>query len=109
MHGPAKLLAVQPLDVSPTRGVNDMVWMSGGTFRIQIDDILASRDKVVVLCAQSAQRGTRRWSSPQVEVWTVRDGRISRFNMYVDTAKVLEAMKPAGPLQVLSDHATTSK
>jgi len=39
----------------------------------------------------------------------VRDGRISRFNMYVDTAKVLEAMKPAGPLQVLSDHATTSK
>jgi formylglycine-generating enzyme len=37
MHGPAKLLAVQPLDVSPTRGVNDMVWMSGGTFRMGSD------------------------------------------------------------------------
>jgi uncharacterized protein len=56
--------------------------LSGGTFRIQIDEILASRDKVVVLCTQSAQRGTRRWSSPQVEVWTVRDGRATAYQQY---------------------------
>ncbi len=25
-------------------------------------------------------------------LWTVRDGRVSRFSMYTDTAKVLEAL-----------------
>ena len=32
-------------------------------------------------------------SSPFAHVWTVRDGRLASFNMYTDTAKVLEAMK----------------
>jgi hypothetical protein len=31
--------------------------LSHGTFRIQIDDILARGDRVVVLCTESAQRG----------------------------------------------------
>ena len=44
--------------------------LSHGTFRIQVDDILAKGDRVVVLCIESAQRGGRSWSSPQVHVWT---------------------------------------
>ena len=39
--------------------------LSHGTFRIQVDDILAKGDRVVVLCTESAQRGGRSWSSPQ--------------------------------------------
>jgi len=53
--------------------------LSSGTFRIQIDDILANGDRVVVLCTESATRGSRNWSSPQVHLWTVREGRATVF------------------------------
>jgi ketosteroid isomerase-like protein len=32
-------------------------------------------------------------TSPFAHVWRVRDGRLASFNMYTDTAKVLEAME----------------
>jgi len=44
--------------------------LSSGTFRLQVDHILAEGDVVVVLCTDSARRGDRSWSSPQVHVWT---------------------------------------
>lgn len=53
--------------------------LSGGTFRIAIDDILAKGDRVVALVTESAQRLGREWSSPQVHVWTVKDGRANVF------------------------------
>jgi uncharacterized protein len=56
--------------------------LSHGTFRIQIDDILAKGDRVVVFCTESARRGGRSWSSPQVHVWTVQDGRATVFRQY---------------------------
>ena len=56
--------------------------LSEGTFRIRIDQILADRDRVVVLCTESASRAGRSWSSPQVHVWTVKDGRATAFWEY---------------------------
>jgi uncharacterized protein len=56
--------------------------LSDGTFRIQIDQILANRDRVVVLCTESASRTGRSWSSPQVHVWTVKNGRATAFWEY---------------------------
>jgi uncharacterized protein len=56
--------------------------LSEGTFRIQIDEIFANRDRVVVLCMESASRGGRSWSSPTVHVWTVKDGRATAFWEY---------------------------
>jgi ketosteroid isomerase-like protein len=53
--------------------------LSGGTFRIAIDDILAKDDRVVVLCTESGERDGKSWSSPQVHVWTVKDGRATVF------------------------------
>jgi ketosteroid isomerase-like protein len=53
--------------------------LSNGTFRIQIDDILAKGDRVVVLCTEFAERGNLSWSSPQVHVWTVRKNRAAVF------------------------------
>jgi ketosteroid isomerase-like protein len=58
------------------------IGLSEGTFRIQIDQILANRDRVVVLCTESASRAGRSWSSPQVHVWTVKDGRATAFWEY---------------------------
>jgi uncharacterized protein len=48
--------------------------LSAGTFRLRVDDVLVKGERVVVLCTESARRGGRSWSSPQVHVWTVRDG-----------------------------------
>ena len=53
--------------------------LSGGTFRIRIDDILVKGDRVAVLCTESARRGNLNWSSPQVHLWTVREGRAVVF------------------------------
>ena len=56
--------------------------LSGGTFRLRVDDVLAKGDRVVVLCTESARRGGRSWSSPQVHVWTVKDGKATVFCEY---------------------------
>jgi ketosteroid isomerase-like protein len=56
--------------------------LSEGTFQLKIDAILADRDRVVVLCTESARRAGRSWSSPQVHVWTVKDGRATAFWEY---------------------------
>jgi uncharacterized protein len=56
--------------------------LSGGTFRLQVDELLAKDDRVVVLCTENARRGGRSWSSPQVHVWTVKNGRATVFWEY---------------------------
>jgi hypothetical protein len=43
--------------------------LSGGTFRLQADDVLAQGDG-------------RSWSSPLVHVWTVKDGKATVFREY---------------------------
>jgi uncharacterized protein len=53
-----------------------------GTFRIQIDEVFAKGDRGVVLCTESARRCHRSWSSSQVHVWTVKDGRATIFWQY---------------------------
>ena len=55
------------------------IGLSGGTFRIRIDDVLANDERVVVLVTESAERNGRSWSSPQVHAWTVRNGKASVF------------------------------
>lgn len=56
--------------------------LSNGTFRLRVDDVLARGDRVVVLCTESAQRGGRSWTAPQVHVWTVKDGKVTAFREY---------------------------
>jgi ketosteroid isomerase-like protein len=55
---------------------------SGGTFQLQVDDVLARGNRVVALCTESARRGGRTWSSPQVHVWTVKNGKAEVFWQY---------------------------
>jgi ketosteroid isomerase-like protein len=56
--------------------------LSGGTFRISVDAVLAKDDRVVVLVTESARRGDHEWSSPQVHVWTVAGGKATVFWQY---------------------------
>ena len=56
--------------------------LSHGTFRLQIDEVLAKGERVVVLCTESAERAGRSWSAPQVHVWTVKNGKATAFREY---------------------------
>lgn len=56
--------------------------LSDGTFHVTVDKVLAKDDVVVVLCTERARRAGRSWSSPQVHVWTVKDGHATVFWQY---------------------------
>ena len=56
--------------------------LSNGTFRLRVDEVLVRGDRVVVLCTESAQRGGRSWTAPQVHVWTLQDGKVTAFREY---------------------------
>ena len=64
-------------------------------FAAKANDYIAQGDRVVSLGAYSGTyKANGRWmEAPFAHVWSVRDGRISRFDMYADTAKVLEAIR----------------
>lgn len=60
---------------------------------------IAEGDRVVVLgdyAGTHCQTGIA-MTAPFVHVWTVGDGRLNRFSMYTDTAKVLEATRSPTP------------
>jgi uncharacterized protein len=56
--------------------------LSAGTFSIEINDVLADGELVVVLCKVSAQREGRQLSTPEVHVWRVADGKAVNFREY---------------------------
>ena len=64
-------------------------------FSAKPHDFIADGDRVVALGVYSGTSRTtgKSMTSPFAHVWTVRDGRLASFNMYTDTAKVLEALK----------------
>jgi ketosteroid isomerase-like protein len=52
---------------------------TGGTFRIDIHDVLASEDHVVVLARESATRGDRRLEMNEAHIWHVSEGLAKEF------------------------------
>jgi len=56
--------------------------LSGGTLRVEPDEILADGDRVVVLTTVSAERKGRSWSSPEVHLWRVVDGKAVEFHEF---------------------------
>jgi ketosteroid isomerase-like protein len=83
-HGPQAVLA------------NLIVPLSGewSGFSAKAHDFIAEGDRVVALGTYSGtfKKTGRSFSAAFAHVWTVRGGKLVRFNMHTDTAKVLEAM-----------------
>lgn len=52
---------------------------SGGTFRVDVHDVIASDDHVVVLTRETAQRGDASLDGTHVHVWHVEDGKATEF------------------------------
>jgi len=49
--------------------------MTGGTFRLELHDVLADDDHAVVLVRAQAERGGRRLDDTSVQVWHIKDGK----------------------------------
>ena len=56
--------------------------LSGGTLRVDVDEILADGDRVIALTTVSAQRNGRHWSAPEVHVWRVAGGKAVEFREF---------------------------
>ena len=47
--------------------------LSGDTFRIKVQEMLADRDRVAVVCVVSAERFGQYWSAPALHLWRLRN------------------------------------
>ena len=56
--------------------------LSAGTIRIDVDQILSEGERAVALCTVSARRNGRSWSSPEIHVWRVVDGKAVDFHEF---------------------------
>jgi uncharacterized protein len=56
--------------------------LSGGTLRVDADEIPADGERVVVLATVSAERNGHSWSSPEVHVWRVVDDEAVEFREF---------------------------
>lgn len=56
--------------------------LSGGTFRMDVQNVLADDDVVVVLVTIKAQRKGVSASFPEVHVWRIKNGKVIEFCEY---------------------------
>lgn len=53
--------------------------LSGGSFGIEVHDVLANDEHVVGLVTASAQRSGKKWVANEVNVFHMKDGKITEF------------------------------
>ncbi|MGB9281042.1 MAG: nuclear transport factor 2 family protein [Pseudonocardiaceae bacterium] len=58
--------------------------LSGGTFRIEIQDVLANDKHGVTLTIERGHRAGKTLENRAVHVWDIRDGKSTRFRGYND-------------------------
>jgi len=64
-------------------------------FSAKAHEVIADGNRLVSLGVYSgtSKATGKSMTAPFAHAWTVRDGRIAKFDMYTDTAKVLEALQ----------------
>jgi ketosteroid isomerase-like protein len=64
------------------------------SFSVKVHELIAASDRVVSLGTYvgTSKKTGRSLSAAFAHVWRVRGEKLVRFNMYTDTAKVLEAL-----------------
>ena len=66
--------------------VGKLVELSGGTFRIQVLDILANDEHGVVLTRETARHDGKTLDNHAVHVWDMREGTCTGFRGYNEDA-----------------------
>jgi len=65
--------------------------LTGGTFRLELHDVLANDAHAVALVNWSAERGGRRLTGREVAVYHVRVGRVTEAWFHPDDAATVDA------------------
>jgi ketosteroid isomerase-like protein len=65
--------------------------LSSGTLKVPADEIVADGERVVVLSEVSAERHGGFWSSPEVHVWRVVEGKAVEFHEFQGDEKAEDA------------------
>lgn len=81
-----------------SRGISDFFKVLGEsleTLQFELRDFIAQGNKVVVVGYQRgrAKPTGRLYEIEFVHLWSVRDGKISEFWVYTDTAALVEALR----------------
>ena len=56
--------------------------LSGGSLRVELEEILGGGARIVALTTVSAERHGQAWSSPEVHVWRFQDARAVEFREF---------------------------
>jgi len=59
-----------------------LMGLSGGTFQVEVLDILANDEHGVALTMERGQRDGKTLENRAVHVWDIRDGKCARFRGY---------------------------
>ncbi|MFL5898646.1 MAG: nuclear transport factor 2 family protein [Solirubrobacterales bacterium] len=75
-------------------GYNQRLFEQFASVRIELEELLAARDRVAVISRQHAlaKTGEARMVVNVVEVWTIRDGLLAERRTYPTRAEALEAV-----------------
>ncbi len=72
------------------------VELSGGTFRVELHDVLANDEHVAVLNVARAERGDGSWEDNSVLVFHIRDGKVSEFWLHPGDQYAADQFSPSG-------------
>jgi ketosteroid isomerase-like protein len=56
--------------------------LSNGTLKVEVDEVVADGDRVVVFSTVSARRNGRSLSAPEVHCWRLSDGKAVEFREF---------------------------
>ena len=79
MPGRSRIAGDYPGKDEVRRHFREVAELSGGTFRTELHDVLATDDHAVGLVGARAEREGRVVQLPRVHVWHVRDGRLAEL------------------------------
>ncbi len=64
--------------------------LSGRTIRTEVHDILASDEHAVALLRATARRGEKRYDALEMDVYHVRDGKVTEFWSFAEDQRVTD-------------------
>jgi ketosteroid isomerase-like protein len=63
--------------------INRIFELSGGTYAVELQDVLANDDQAVSISTAHAERAGTHWEDDVVQVWRIRDGKVTEMWLYV--------------------------
>ena len=65
--------------------------LTEGSYAIEVHDVLASADRVVVLVQETGQRGESRLAADEAHVWRMAGGMATEFRAYREDGEAVDA------------------